>query len=556
MGWAIRVRDIVKKPYAIIFSTLLWIILGLYLLGGLKINGKLRLTYLHDLWVLCGLLYIFGRSFGLVKFRETSLGKYFIAALEAAVVVFQQRSIKPLKNLNRGSWVLFITLLYSLGLFIVLPILNYRAFQTEIFDLGVFINVIYSKIVSGRFETFYMSLDGLEPLTYFPGTRMNFYLYLFSALFRVLPYAEVFLFLQSAALLLALIPLYKLGDLILPASVPRWMPLLLFLLWDPVYRSNVWDIHEQPFMVGFALWALYYIEKRRVTLSVIFMALMAMWRDDGWWTFAGLALYLGVRTKKWLVAIPLFLVGAVYLPIQISFLNRVNTIGQLYPYLGPSLKTAVERLIDNPFIFLEVAWGNRSYFLHLILSSGGLFLFGGWAILPVIPILALVGLSQHEGLLNWLNHYHLGYFGPLLFATLIGIRNLDGLLNRFRSSRPSINAVIACCLAVGLTQLSYNMSGALSMARERYKDTRCLETLLEKIPPRVPTLAESVIAARISDRHYIMRPSVDPDQTKAEYLVAFDKATMKAGIKGKLSSRIVEPLWQKEKAHDKADIIR
>ena len=155
----------------------------------------------------------------------------------------------------------------------------------------------------------------------------------------------------------------------------------------------------------------------------------------------------------------------------------------------------------------------------------------------MLPVLMIVGLARHEGLLSWVNHYPLGFAGPAFFATLHGWARIHGWISGRYPRSEWRNTIIFCSLGICLTQLAFNLTGALSMGLQRYRDTRCHETLLERIPPKVPALAESVIAARITDREYLMRPSMDVDQTRGEVLVTVDKRLMKAGLKGRHVAR-------------------
>lgn len=521
-----------KKYLRIGFELLLWLCLLLFLIGGIRVHDKLRFTYLNDLWCLIAFTYLIGRIFKVFSFRQTYFGKNFLATISAIPLAFKQRSLSPFTSLSWPSVIFLGTFLYSCFLFLFIPILSFWSYGNSIFDLGIIDNSIYNMATRGRFETFNFT-DGVKPFLYIPNNHLNLGLLFFAGIYRFFPYTEIILFTQSLALLLSAIPLYLLADKILPKEFHRMSIVVLFFLWDPIYRMNVWDFHEPPFMIFFALWSFYFIEVKKIGPALLFGLLMAIWREDGWWTFAALSVYLGIKTQKWKLALPAAICGLVIFPIHAGFFNHINTVGDRYAYLGTNLQSAIHTTLTKPWIFLGVIRQNISFFVRLVISSGGGFLFSGWSGLVALPGIFEVGLSQSNAMRDWNNHYIGLFTGPLFAATAYGWRKLYSVLSRKTKLRDPAYAIVGVSIALALTQLTFNVSSGLKMTWDQYEQTRCNQKLEKLIPPHVPLIATDPFSARLSHRYWIMSPNRSVDQTIASWMIAKDPELLNTiGLEG------------------------
>jgi uncharacterized membrane protein len=466
-----------------VLDALFWVSAVVFSIGGMEIGGKLRLTYINDWWCACAVLFIIARlAFG-VRLRDTSFGRAFVEMAEATLAVIGSRSIEPLKRLSIPAWLVLILCLYVTVLFVFLPVFTFWGYGNYVFDLGIIDNAIYNGAKAGKFFTRIMNgADGV-PVNYFPNNRLNFGLFVFALIYKISDRTEYIFLLQSLFLLSALIPLYKLGDLILPKALPRWLPLLLYLFWDPIHRMNTWDFHETPFLIPFAFWALYFIEQRKLGWAFLHMSLMALWREDIWAVFSVMCIYAGIRTRRWAIAAPAAIVGAAVLPAFTHFFNMINTVGQRYAYLGTDIPAAFHTIVTKPWIFLQVLSSseNLKFFGRLFLrSGGGLFMFSGWAMLPSIPGIFEIGLSAFPPMMSYLNHYVGLFSAPLIYATLHGIARAYPRLENWKMG--SGRTVIACSFAICFSQLSFSETGAFRMAIKQYRETRCLAELERLVP--------------------------------------------------------------------------
>jgi len=523
-----------------------WFSTVFYVYGGTNIGGKTRMTYVSDLFLAVAILYAVLRILAGIKFRDTSFGKAFDQMASAVFKAFEGKSLQSLKGLKIPSYLLMFAAGYLLSLFVAVPILTYTFFGNGTFDFGVIENAIYNGSKSGNFFTYFL-MKGDEPGIYFPNNHLDFGLLIFALIYKVLPRPEVLLVAQSLALLLALIPLYKLGKLLLPPGVPRWLPLLAYWFFDPVHRINMWDFHETPFLIPFALWSLYFIEVGKIRWAIVSMFLMSMWRVDSWFTFAGIAAYAAIRTKKWLIFVPLGVAALTVLPLHAAFLNKVNTMNQVYPQFGSDVKTALTTLFTKPWVVLDVWWGHRGYFERLLLLAGGpIALFSGWRLVPLILPLSQLTLANWGGMVQFNTHYPALYIGPLMFAIIGGWRNMYPVIVRFAGIGWADKA-LAASLAVALSQLAATEPGAFTKRLGDTKGRPCLVNLMKLVPEHVPLLAVDPLATHLTHREWISMPSPwtqlseqdwkEIDHTEAEWLVGNNKEQLLLGMKGKKPGR-------------------
>lgn len=532
-GFAFHLPPLVRKIALRVEDVAFWFMILFYSIGGIHMNGRLKFTYVNDIWVACAGIYVAFRFLFGIHFGETSFGKSIHSAFEALLHSIQTRSTKPIFRVPIGSALLMVFSAYLVALFFLVPQVRYFAYGATVFDLGVIENVVYNGANNGGFFSYFLIRDDGTPTFYIPNNRLNFGLFFFALIYKVIPSASIMLFFQSLALLSALVPLYLLGDRVLPKSVPRWLPLVAYWCFDPIHRMNLWDWHGSPFMIPFGLWALYFIESRKLGWALVHMVLMAIWREDAWLSFAGFAAYGALRTRNWKVFIPAGLAGLLVLPLHAAFFNEINSVGGRYPYLGPNMESAIKTALTQPWVFLEVAFENLKFWTRLLLASGGLFFLSGWPLFALIPNLAEVGLSQHGGMLSWVNHYIGTFTAPLFFCMIWGWSRAYQWVEA-RWSAGIARGVVGASLALCFSQLYVSEPGAFKMALQGLEDARCYDKLVEMIPADARIIAGDPIAARLTHREWISLPN-EKDLTRANWLLIkrHEKSYLKMGLKGK-----------------------
>lgn len=516
-----------------VLDCLMLVALFLYMTGGVEFHGKLRLTYIADFFTIIAVFYAACKLSVGLRMRDTRVGGGLYEFADAMTHWPLRARLSPM------AYLVAIAFGLTLVSFIALPLINHWALVNQLLDLGIFENAIFNASRTGHFWT-YVFTDGRTPLEYVPHNHLNLGLILFALIYKLAPFTEILLVAQSLALLSSVIPLYKLSKKILPTQVPPWLIVLAFLFWDANYRLNIWDFHEQGFIIPLCLWAFYFIEVGKLWRAILFMVLMALWREDAWWTLSAMVFYMGIRSKRWGMALPAMILGALIFPLHAALLNQVNHLSDRYPYFGNSFVEAARTVFHNPGLLFKVAWENRLFFGQLILrTGGGLFLLGGWPVLAVFPTLAEVGLAKGN-MLHWYHQYIGNFTAPLFYATLQAWKKI---FEFFRSKSDLAWTIVSLSVALSFTQLSFNSVAALKVAVVQYRETQCLRDFIKTIPEDAPLITEEPLIASLTRREWIMWPDPTLDQSRAEYLVSKKKESLMAGLSGPQTAREVGP-WE------------
>ncbi len=522
-----------KAALTLTLDVVLWAVALIYLSGGIEFHGKLRLTYIQDFFTIAGICYVLFRLIAYVRFRDTSFGRSALDVVERFTAAIFERKWSALKGMKTGSLLLSALLLYSLGLFLYLPLLTYQT-DARIWDIGFLTNTMYNASQTGHFYTYILS-NGLKPLEYVPHNHLTIPLFLFAPIYRLFPHAEILLFFQSLSLLSGAFPLYRLGKKVLPKAIPAWYPVVIYFLWDSLYWLNIWDFHDAPFFIPFTLWAYYFIEIKEIGWAFASMTAMAIWREDAWWTFAAMSVYIGFVTRRWFVASLGFLVGFVIFPFHVAFLNQVNTLGGRYDYLGSGFGSAAHVLAHDPLILLRVALDHWNFFRELVFrSGGGIFLLAGPAMLPAIPGVGEVSLST--SMFHWSTHYVGNFLAPVLAATLYGWKNLAKFFDKHFPQSQAFEWIWKFSLVLAFTQLGFSLTGGFHGALREGAHRACGRELRASVPAEVPLLATSDVGGLFSNRVWLMVPDPSPhpsaDQTRAQWLISNRREDLLAGLKG------------------------
>ena len=254
-----------------IFDFILWALFGIYLLGGLGLGNKIYFGYMNSLFAPVGILGILLALWG-VDFSQSLFFGTFILDLPQG------------KPSYRHTRILRITVgTYLISFYLLLPLLRFWSFGTWFWDLGGFQQVIW-RLTHGFGPTSTAISGSIEnPLSYFPNNHLNFWVFPIGAIFKLFPYTETLLILQSLCLLLALYILKKIGESLLkPFPIPvNFLPYLLWF-WFPFHKINIWDLHETAFLFVFGLLAFLFYLKKKNYLAALFLLFMAMWKEDAW----------------------------------------------------------------------------------------------------------------------------------------------------------------------------------------------------------------------------------------------------------------------------------
>jgi len=503
-----------------------WLTLFIYLSGGFVLNGRQVLSYIPEFirfGVVLGILGLMAR----IDFQSLSIVKGFG---ELSNIIRSRQLPKTL-----SGWTILLSSIYLIFGFLLAPLVRHWTFQSWLWDMAVMEQIIWRGAHGlGMTSTILGSPE--SPIAFFPNNHANFWLFPIAWIYRLAPYTETLLLLQSLAILLTVIPLYKIGQMLFePKGVPAIILPVIYWCWDTVHRINVWDFHDTPFMAVMGVYAFLFFLKKQWFLAGLFTVLMALLKEDAWITAGAMGFYFCAKNKKFGLGAFFIMIGAAIFLGHAAFLNKVNTVSERYYYLGNSVGSAINVIAQNPLILFEQLTKAESLYLiwRVICIGAGTWLLSGWAIVPILPTLLVCALSTHEGMLSIQSHHIFGLAAPLMFATALGISNLSSRLTPGKRS-----SFVALVVMISALQLYFGEPSSIKRALigTGAAERRCFASLVSMVPANAPVYAYNPFAAHLANRPilqvyesgrpmlipgaYILVPEKDPTPPETREIAA------------------------------------
>ncbi|MHA1590150.1 MAG: DUF2079 domain-containing protein [Candidatus Njordarchaeales archaeon] len=169
-----------------------------------------------------------------------------------------------------------LIVLASIALYIIhfskLVLLRFKTFDAYAWDLGLFNQAFMTTLKHGKL--FYNTAE-----LYISPTGSLFAMHLSPALFLLLPFyalkpcPETLLIIQTVLLALGAIPLYALAIERLKSRWAAVSVVIIYLLYPLLHGVNWYDFHPQAMIPLFLFTFLYFFEKEKLYLSVLFAIL-------------------------------------------------------------------------------------------------------------------------------------------------------------------------------------------------------------------------------------------------------------------------------------------
>jgi uncharacterized membrane protein len=176
----------------------------------------------------------------------------------------------------------------------MMVIIKHMLFHTYAFDLGIFVQALYTTWADRRilFET----PDSIISESYL-GIHFSPILFLFVPLVGFFPPAETLLLLQTAILALPTYFLYR--DVYIKTGSKRLANLISvwYLLNPALHSTNLYDFHTQSLMILSSYFLIGELKKHNITKSVIFLLLLFTMSEQALFIGLGCILYLLIELR-------------------------------------------------------------------------------------------------------------------------------------------------------------------------------------------------------------------------------------------------------------------
>lgn len=425
-----------------------------------------------------------------------------------------------------GRWGRLIVILVSIAWAVLLTWLElqkYNSFRNSA-DLAIYAQALWS---TAHGHPFYISLLG-GPAN-FLGHHFSPLLAVLVPFYSVFPDARLLLGIQSVVLALAALPLYAFARRRLGA-IAGLLIVLAYFCYAPLHYVPLADFHEIDLAVPLLMVATTALVDRRLRVSLLFLALATLVKEDVIFTALAFGLYIIVVLQRrrlgsavtaaallWGILLFWAIIPALNAGSSYSFYNRYATLGaspqQMIRTLALQPMTVL-RLVSTP----SKLW----YIFQLLLPLAGLPLLGFPPVLLALPTLAILMLSDFWYMTSIKSYYAAPLIPFLFVATVVGLQRVRNW--RIRAYSFALVTLILTTLVTA--RLWSPLPGGAAFVPEHYEVTdtqRVAAALLATIPPDASVASDAYVAwvanrFRLSSIRGPGGPEIWPSKA-TEYLV-------------------------------------
>ena len=410
--------------------------------------------------------------------------------------------------------VVAVAMVAYIGLFTYWTFRNHDGYGTYAFDFGIYDQGLW---LLSRFKRPFITIMGRHLF----GDHTSFILLFLVPVYWVVPSAKVLLFVQSAALGLAALPVFLIGREKLRSEVLAAAIAVAYLLHPAIGWTNLEQFHPDVFEVPLLLFALWLMLRARWLWYALCVGLLLLVKEDVGPLVFVLGLYVAVRHDR-RVGLATSAAGALAFAAAMWWiLPALNGVGTLnswrIPFGGPGgvVRTAVTR----PGTLLAYMFdGPRTWYLwQMFFPLAGLSLLA-----PGVLLIAATPLAANL-ITTFYYQYDIQYhYGTLIVPVLVAAAIFAVGRARSMQIRGALVAVVSATSLVSAylwAPLPFSRIG-VPVADPNYAGVAYVRAALELIPPDASVSASYNFLTHIDHRE---RVYMFPTPFRAMYWGVFDQ---------------------------------
>jgi len=449
---------------------------------------------------------------GLKKLAE--IFKALRSKLEAVVSLIERKA---------EATVLVLISVY-VAVFSGFTILMYYTFKTYAWDLGIFLQALWTTVNRG--QLFYYTIElPVNPSGSFFGAHFAPILFLVLPIYAVFQSPFTLLVLQSVVLALGAVPIYliakkHLGDRLSAVSLAA-----VYLTYPAVQSVNCFDFHTEAFIPLFFLMAFYYIDDKKWFKGLLFVVLTLSTIEFAPILIIFLGAYLALkeaftkdpteRSKSLLkrMLFPALLIAIAVITFFLAFfvidtLNPIKSTGLPgnWTYWGSSLSGVFLNILTHPLealAYMVTPIDKGFYILFLLAPLLMLPIFTPEFLLAV-PWLIAAPLSENALYYNIYFQYSAFAIGQLFIAFIFSVKRLSLFGNDGRRNLKLQRTVIAFALVVTiLFSVAVSPIGLPEFSSRSVEITphsTLLNNILKLIPNNASVATQNDIFSHVAQR--------------------------------------------------------
>lgn len=306
---------------------------------------------------------------------------------------------------------------------------------------------------------------------------------------------------------------------------------LLYLAHPTVQYTNLDAFRERSLGLCFFLWAMWAFRRDRWRLFLAFLVLLIICRLEAALFASCFGLYAALkgRPRRYIVA-PLVLGLGYFFIGNFVFVPLVNAgapVSYVYEYfkpLGNTMGEVLRTVVTHPLYTLETTYRTAKlvYLLLLLLPTAGLALLAPRELVFTVPLLGLNFLATKPELTNIRYWYSMLLIGPLVVATIVGLRRVNEWLAG--SGRASLRwlplVALLGCLAIAQV-FPRNPVVSLLLYHEPARRLATANAIVDLVPAEARVAASGRIAPHLLRQYLYYYPLAEPDiAATLDYIIA------------------------------------
>jgi len=411
--------------------------------------------------------------------------------------------------------------------FTSLSILRHRAYNTGRFDLGNFVQAIWTTAHGdGVLQQTNLHGEQISRL----GVHFEPILLVFAPLWRIWPRPEMLLTVQAIVLALGALPVFWPARKHLRSERAAFGLVLVYLIYPPLQWLTLDEFHPGALGCSLLLFAFWYLDEDRLVPFTVFALLACTTREEMPLVVAGMGVYYAITRRRWWFGLGVAAIGLTATALIVEVLTPYFRHGAplsfygRYKDVGGSPREALRMIFTHPIHVLQIVFDHRGvrYLLGLFAPLLGLCFLAPLALIPALPLLAINLLSSAHGQTSIHFHYTAGEIPILIAATVLGVAWLAR--RRPGIAIPVIGVAIAATVIgnyiLGPLPMWRHLPGGQQLGADRSDVTQhdhIADEALELVPADVVVSATNNLGAHLSARHKFLSFPVLQNSTWVAY---------------------------------------
>ena len=338
-----------------------------------------------------------------------------------------------------ARYILVVTTLGYIALFMFWVNKNQNGIGTQAFDLGIFDQGVW---LLSKFKEPFITING----RHFFGDHTSFILLPFALVYKVIPSAKVLLFAQTIALGGGAIPVFLIARDKLRNEGYAACLAVVYLIHPVVGWTNLEQFHPDSFEVPLVLLAFWFMLKHRWAWYFVCVGLLLLVKEDvALFTFA-LGVYVAMKHNRRVgvitAAVSAGYFGLMFLAVIPAFNDGGSIYGTRLPFGGPEglLRTA----LTHPGEVVEHALHRRRFFYlwQLLAPVGFVALFAPTTLAVAVGPLFVNFMSGFAYQFDVRFHYSTLILPTIIVATIFGLARVAPELRRYAVIFVTTSAVV------------------------------------------------------------------------------------------------------------------